>query len=62
MSQDALTNTEANRQRIARVETLLDQVWRETLRRGYYGTVGIEWDVKDGTISEVRELSRRHHR
>ncbi|HZZ74194.1 MAG TPA: hypothetical protein VFE24_18305 [Pirellulales bacterium] len=50
----ASADTPGNRQKIAQLEAAWAVLLRDTLQRGFYGTVRIELAVQDGTIQHVR--------
>ncbi len=43
-----------NRTKTARLLTLLDELLRQTLQRGFHGSVQLEIAVQDGTIQHIR--------
>jgi hypothetical protein len=49
----------ANDKKVARVQTLLAELFNKTLRRGYFGTVSIEWQVVNGTVQAIRSRMER---
>ncbi|NUQ66074.1 MAG: hypothetical protein HUU20_26735 [Pirellulales bacterium] len=57
-----LTQTPANQGKIDQVRAALDRMFQETLRRGFYGTVGVEVTVNDGTILQIRQTVGRVQR
>ena len=46
--------TPTNQQMIQRLETAMAAMLADVLRRGFYGTAGIEVGVQDGTIQNIR--------
>ena len=49
-----LTETSANRKMTVQLKATLSEVLAEALRRGFHGSVGVELDVQDGTIQNIR--------
>jgi len=49
-----LTETPANQQKMSQLRKALGELLAETLRRGFYGTAGVELSVQDGTIQHIR--------
>ncbi|GAG32540.1 unnamed protein product [marine sediment metagenome] len=49
-----LTQTPANRRKIAQAKRALDALFDLALTRGFYGTVAIEMVLHDGTIQKIR--------
>ena len=43
-----------NQKKTARLLTLLDELLRQTLQRGFHGSVQLEIAVQDGTIQHIR--------
>jgi len=56
------STTPANREKMAQLRSALAEILAETLRRGFYGTVGVELSVQDGTIQHVRRRVERIER
>jgi hypothetical protein len=54
-----LTETSANRQRLAQLQTAWAELLREALSRGFHGTAGVEVSVQDGTIQHIRRRIER---
>ncbi len=54
--------TGANGAKVRRVETMLEELWREVLERGFYGGAAIEVVVADGTIQQIRRRVERTER
>ena len=52
----------ANERMIGLLRKAMAEVLAEALERGYYGTVGIELSVQDGTIQHVRRSLERIER
>jgi hypothetical protein len=46
--------TPANEKKMAQLRQALDELLRESLRRGFFGTAGVELNVQDGTIQHIR--------
>jgi hypothetical protein len=49
-----LASTTTNVTKRAQAENAWDELLRESLRRGFHGTVAIEVSVQDGTIQHIR--------
>ena len=47
-------NTTSNERKLGQVEAELAGILKEVLRRGFFGTAGIELSVQDGVIQHVR--------
>jgi len=43
-----------NEKKVSQIEAELAGILKEILRRGYYGTAGLEVSVQDGMIQHVR--------
>jgi hypothetical protein len=43
-----------NERKLSQVEAELAELLKEILRRGFYGTAGVEVSVQDGVIQHVR--------
>jgi len=55
-------DTNANREKLERRDKILRETDEQFLRKGVYGKVGIEYDVKDGTIvGPVRRKAETTH-
>lgn len=57
-----LLESPVNRRKVAQLETALRQALGEALRRGFYGSVGLELSVQDGTIQQWRRRVERVER
>ena len=57
-----LLQSPVNRQKVAQLEAALRQALNEALQRGFYGTVGLELSVQDGTIQQLRRRVERVER
>jgi hypothetical protein len=57
-----LKHTQANRQKIAMLQEIIDALLEKALERGFFGMVTIEVRVQDGTIQEIEERIERKHR
>jgi hypothetical protein len=53
------SHTPVNQQKIALLQTALDEVLAEALRRGFHGTAAVELCVQDGTIQHIRRRVER---
>jgi hypothetical protein len=51
--------TDANRQKLARLTAAWRELLIEALRRGFNGTAAIEVAVQDGTIQHIRKKVER---
>ena len=49
-----LTDPNTNQEKIERIELMLRKIYEETLERGFFGSVQIEFAVQDGTIQSYR--------
>lgn len=49
------TTTNANAAKAGRLNELLRELLEQSLRRGFFGTVKIEFAVQDGTIQLIRK-------
>jgi len=47
-------NATSNERKLGQVEAELAEILKEVLRRGFFGTAGIELSVQDGVIQHVR--------
>ena len=52
----------ANERMIGLLRKAMAEILAEALEQGYYGTVGIELSVQDGTIQHVRRSLERIER
>lgn len=43
------------------VQNTLTELLDRTIQRGFFGTVGVVADVKDGVVMQVREQFERSH-
>jgi hypothetical protein len=57
-----LTYTPANRQKIAKLQEIMDALLERALERGFFGVATVEVRVQDGTIQEIDERIARTHR
>ena len=57
--QTTMNATHGNRIKLAQVEAALAELLAEALRRGFYGKVGLELVLQDGTIQHVRRMVER---
>lgn len=48
------TRPSGNEQKVAQLQTVMTKILAEIMRRGFYGTAGIELKVQDGTIQNIR--------
>lgn len=51
--------TTVNQTRVAQLERAVSELLRETLQRGFFGTVSVELAVQDGTIQHIRRKLER---
>lgn len=58
----ATCESDVNRKKCQFAEQLLTELFQGCLRRGYFGTIGIEVTVQDGTIQSVRQKREQLHR
>ncbi len=54
-----VNDTQTNREKLARVESVLAGLLAEGLRRGFHGSVGLEVVIQDGTIQHMRQRVER---
>jgi len=54
-----LTNTTANRGKLAQAQTAWSELLAEALRRGFHGAATVEVIVQDGTIQHIRRKLER---
>jgi hypothetical protein len=57
-----LKHTQANRQKIAQLQEIIDALLEKALERGFFGVATVEIRVQDGTIQEIEERIERKHR
>jgi len=57
-----LRNQPANAAKLAQIQKALSEILAEILKRGFFGTAGIELGVQDGTIQHVRRRVERVER
>ena len=50
-----LTHSPSNERRIFQLKADLAEVLETALRRGFYGKVGVDLKIQDGTIQQVRK-------
>jgi hypothetical protein len=58
----ARTTTPGNERKVAQLQQALDELLRESLRRGFFGTAAVELSVQDGTIQHIRRKVERIER
>lgn len=54
-----LTETAGNERKMAQLRAAVGEMLAEVLRRGFYGTAGVEVVVQDGTIQSIRRRVER---
>ena len=59
---ELLKHTPANRQKIAKLQAMMDALLERALERGFFGVATVEIRVQDGTIQEIEERIARRHR
>ena len=57
-----LVYTDAHRGKLEKLQQVLDELLRTALKQGFFGVIGIEVDVQDGTIQQLQERIQRRHR
>ncbi|MBN1908457.1 MAG: hypothetical protein JW818_01845 [Pirellulales bacterium] len=57
-----LSTTPTNERKIDQLREAVAEALAETLRKGFYGTVGVTWNVNDGTIQEIHRHVERVRR
>ena len=62
ISPEMLEHTQANRQKIAKLQEIVDALLEKALERGFFGVATVEVRVQDGTIQEIEERLERKHR
>lgn len=48
------THPDGNDRKVAQLHVVVTEILTEIMRRGFYGTAGIELKVQDGTIQNIR--------
>jgi hypothetical protein len=51
--------TSGNAKKLAQLQAALAEILSEALRRGFFGTAGLEVSVQDGTIQHIRRTIER---
>jgi hypothetical protein len=54
--------TNTNEKKVAQLQAALAELLETTLRRGFFGTAGVEVSVQDGTIQNIRSRTERLER
>lgn len=49
-----LAKTPSNQRKMAQLKTTLGEMLAVVLRRGFYGSAGVELSIQDGTIQDIR--------
>ncbi len=57
-----LAETPANQRKMAQLRSALGELLAEVLKRGFFGTAGVELVIQDGTIQSVRRKVERIER
>jgi hypothetical protein len=57
-----VSTTPINQQKVGQLEAAVAELLMEVLRRGYYGTAGVELSIQDGTIQNIRRRTERIER
>ena len=57
-----LTETPGNERKMAQLRAAVGEMLAEVLRRGFFGTAGVEVVVQDGTIQSIRRRVERVER
>ncbi len=60
MVTDSKNNT--NAKKVAQLQQAMAEMLTDALRRGYFGTLGLEFAVQDGTIQHIRRRVERLER
>ena len=55
----ARVTTPANEKKMSQLRQALDELLQESLRRGFFGTAGVELNIQDGTIQHIRRRVER---
>jgi len=59
---EMLKYTQVNRQKIAKLQEIIEALLEKALERGFFGVATVEVRVQDGTIQEIEERIERKHR
>jgi hypothetical protein len=59
---EMLKHTQVNRQKIAKLQEIIEALLEKALERGFFGVATVEVRVQDGTIQEIEERIERKHR
>jgi len=51
--------TPVNEKKMAQLQQALEELLRESLTRGFFGTAGVELNIQDGTIQHIRRKVER---
>jgi hypothetical protein len=51
--------TPGNVKKVAQLQSIVAELLAEALRRGFFGTAGVEVSVQDGTIQHIRRKVER---
>lgn len=51
--------TPGNVKKMEQLQRIMKELLAESLRRGFFGTATIEWNVQDGTIQHIRRIIDR---
>ena len=62
MQPEILKHTYPNRQKVAKLQEIIDALLDRALERGFFGVATVEVRVQDGTIQEIEERIERKHR
>jgi hypothetical protein len=62
MPSETLKHTHANRQKVAKLQEIMDALLDRALERGFFGAATVEVRVQDGTIQEIEERIEQKHR
>ncbi len=57
-----LTETPGNERKMGQLRAAVGEMLAEVLRRGFFGTAGVEVVVQDGTIQSIRRRVERVER
>ena len=58
----SIHTSDANRSKVQLAESVWREALADVLRRGFFGTAGVDVTVQDGTVQHVRLRVERVHR
>jgi hypothetical protein len=51
--------TAGNAKKLAQLQAMMAEMLAEALKRGFFGTAGVELSIQDGTIQNIRRKVER---